>query len=73
MWPVSLKQLTNGTLAPYAGLNRQVQRVRRTVFLNALSAFPCNDVMGETISLWRKLVSVEYDVRARLEYVHTIT
>ena len=32
------------------------------------NAFPCNDVMDETITLWRKLVSVEYHVSTRLEY-----
>ena len=33
------------------------------------NAFPCNDVMDETITLWHKLVSVEYHVRTRLECV----
>ena len=60
---------TDKTLASYAGINRQVQRVRRESF-STRSAFPCNDVMGETITLWRKLVSVEYHVSTRLEYVY---
>ena len=34
------------------------------------NAFPCNDVMDETITLWRKFVSVEYHVSTRLEYVY---